>query len=99
MLAACFESSATRCEQYSKNRVLMEERVEQLIRRNQCLIGFNLPTVEPQQIAENVPELLRLITQGKLKMFADSAFPLGAVKKAFEALSSRNTVGKVVLIP
>ncbi len=78
---------------------LSSENIEQLIRRNQCLIGFNLPTVDRRQIAENVPELLRLIAQGKLKLFADSAFPLGEVKKAFEALSSRNTIGKVALIP
>ena len=78
---------------------LSAENIEQLIRRNQGLIGFNLPTVDSQQIAENVPDLLRLIGQGKLRMFADSAFPLGEVKKAFEALASRKTIGKVVLIP
>jgi len=78
---------------------LSSGNIEQLIRRNQCLIGFNLPTADSQKIAENVPDLLRLIGQGKPKIFADSAFPLAEVRKAFEALSSRNTIGKVALIP
>jgi NADPH:quinone reductase len=39
------------------------------------------------------------IAEGKIKLFADSTFPLTEVQKAFEALSSRRTIGKVVLIP
>ena len=45
------------------------------------------------------PELLSLIARARVKLFADTTFPLAEVKKAFEALSNRHTIGKVVLIP
>jgi NADPH:quinone reductase-like Zn-dependent oxidoreductase len=47
----------------------------------------------------DVPELLNLIAQGRVKLFANTAFPLSEVKKAYEAFSSRHTIGKVVLTP
>ena len=75
------------------------EKIQQLIYRNQSLIGFNFPTLRPEQIAECVPSILSLIAEGKVKLFADNTFPLTEVKKAFEALSSRRTIGKVALIP
>jgi NADPH:quinone reductase len=43
--------------------------------------------------------LLELISAGRLKLFAQTQFPLQRVREAFEALASRRTVGKVVLIP
>jgi len=46
---------------------------------------------------ECVPGLLNLIAQGNLKPFAKNSFSLSQVKEAFEALSSRRTIGKVVL--
>jgi len=75
------------------------ERVRQLIYKNQSLIGFNFPSLRPRQIAESVPHLLDLISQRKVKLFATTSFPLTNVKTAFEALSSRQTIGKVVLMP
>ena len=70
-----------------------------MIRKNQSVIGFNLPTLLPEQIAEHMPGLLRLIGEGQIRLIAEHAFALGDFRKAFEALSSRNTVGKVVLVP
>jgi NADPH2:quinone reductase len=78
---------------------LSSEKIRQLIYKNQSLIGFNVPTLRPEQIGECVPELLDLIAQGRLKLFANTAFPLAEVKQAFEALSNRHTIGKVVLTP
>ena len=75
------------------------EKIQQLIYRNQSPVGFNFPTLRPEQIAECVPSLLSLIAEGRVKLFADNTFPLIEVKKAFEALSSRRTIGKVALIP
>jgi len=75
------------------------EKIQQLIYKNQSLIGFNIPTLRPEQIGECVPELLNLIAQGRVKLFANTAFPLSEVKKAYEAVSSRHTIGKVVLTP
>jgi NADPH2:quinone reductase len=78
---------------------LSSEKIRQLIYKNQSLIGFNVPTLRPEQIGECVPELLDLIAQGRLKLFANTSFPLAEVKQAFEALSNRHTIGKVVLTP
>jgi NADPH2:quinone reductase len=75
------------------------EKVRQLIYGNQSLIGFNFPSLQPQQIAECVPDLLELISHQKIKLFANTSFPLANVRMAFEALSSRRTIGKVVLMP
>ena len=57
--------------------------------RNQTLIGFNVPTLRREQIAECVPEPLKLISQGSIKLFANTTFPLAEVRKAFEAVSKR----------
>jgi NADPH2:quinone reductase len=75
------------------------EKVRQLIHGNQSLIGFNFPSLQAQQIAECVPGLLDLISHQKIKLFANTSFPLANVRTAFEALSSRQTIGKVVLMP
>ena len=75
------------------------EKVRQLIHGNRSLIGFNFPSLQPQQIAECVPELLDMVSRQKIKLFANNSFPLADVRKAFEALSSRRTIGKVVLMP
>lgn len=78
---------------------ISSEGLQQLIRSNQSLIGFNFPSLRIEQIAESVPVLLGLISQGKVKLFANNSFPLADVKTAFETLSSRHTIGKVVLTP
>lgn len=75
------------------------ERIQQLIYKNQSVIGFNLPSMHPEQLAECVPNLVDLIVRRQLKIFANHAFPLEQVSEAFAALASRETVGKVVLIP
>jgi NADPH:quinone reductase-like Zn-dependent oxidoreductase len=61
--------------------------------------GFNFPSLQPQQIAECVPDLLKLISHQEVKLFANTSFPLADVRTAFEALSSRRTIGNVVLMP
>jgi NADPH:quinone reductase len=78
---------------------LSPEKVRQLIYKNQSLIGFNFPSLQPQQIAECVPHLLDLISRQNVKLFAPASFPLTKVKTAFETFSSRQTIGKVVLLP
>lgn len=75
------------------------EKIQQLIYKNQSLIGFNFPSLQPEQIAGCVPSLLNLIAEGKIKLFAKNAFPLAEVKRAFHALTSRTTIGKIVLTP
>jgi NADPH:quinone reductase-like Zn-dependent oxidoreductase len=46
-----------------------------------------------------VGEFLQLVQQRKLRLFANTQFPLEQFVEAFDALSSRQTIGKVVLLP
>jgi NADPH2:quinone reductase len=78
---------------------ISSEKIQQLIYKNQSLIGFKVPTLRPERVGECVPELLSLIARGRVKLFANTAFPLAEVKRAFEAPSNRHTIGKVVLTP
>lgn len=75
------------------------EKMQQLIFKNQSIIGFAFPTFRSEQIQECVSGLLPLIAAGKLKLFANTSFPIAEVHAAFQALASRKTIGKVVLIP
>jgi NADPH:quinone reductase len=75
------------------------EKVRQLILKNQSVTGFNFPSLQPEQIRESVPPLLELISSGQVRLFANHAFGLADVGRAFEALSNRQTIGKVVLTP
>ena len=75
------------------------DKVRQLILKNQSVTGFNFPSLQAEQIGKSVPALLELITNGLVKLFANHAFGLADVGRAFEALSNRQTVGKVVLTP
>jgi NADPH2:quinone reductase len=54
---------------------ISSEKIQQLIYKNQSLIGFNVPTLRPEQIGECVLELLSLIARGRVKLFANTAFP------------------------
>lgn len=76
---------------------LPAEMVQQVIYKNQSLIGFNLPSVSRKQIAEIIPRLLEVISQGKIRLFATRTFSLANVRDAFRALAGRDTIGKVVL--
>ena len=75
------------------------EKVRQLILKNQSVTGFNFPSLRPEQIKDSVAALLKLINNGQVKLFANHAFELADVRKAFAALSNRQTIGKVVLTP
>jgi NADPH2:quinone reductase len=44
------------------------EQIRQIVYKNQSLIGFNIPTLQPEQIGKCIPGLLNLIAQGKLKL-------------------------------
>jgi NADPH:quinone reductase len=78
---------------------LPREKVAQLIHKNQSIVGFNFPSLSPEQIRSAVPKLLDLIVGGQLKLFAEHRFRLLDFRQALEALSDRRTMGKVVLVP
>lgn len=78
---------------------LSPEQMRQLIHRNQTVTGFNIPTMPPEQLGACVPDLLRWVVSGELKLFADHAYPLADFVSAYRAILNRSTVGKVVLTP
>ena len=75
------------------------EHIQQIIYKNQTIIGFNIPSFKTERLAASIDPLLELIACRRLKLFAGEQFPLHRVREAFEALASRRTTGKVVLIP
>jgi NADPH:quinone reductase len=75
------------------------DRIRQLIYKNQSVIGFNLPTMRPELLAECAQNLMQLIAQRTLQLFANHTYPLEQVKQAFDVFASRQTIGKVVLVP
>jgi NADPH2:quinone reductase len=75
------------------------DKVRQLIYNNQSITGFNFPSLAPEQIASCIPDLLALLSQKKIKLFAPVSFPLSEVQSAFAAIANRSTIGKVVLVP
>jgi NADPH2:quinone reductase len=74
-------------------------KVQQLLFKNQTLIGFAFPTLNSEQIKECVAPLLDLISTKKIKLFSANPFPLADAAKALNVLASRQTIGKVVLVP
>jgi NADPH:quinone reductase len=75
------------------------EQVTQLIVKQQSVIGFNITSTPQSQLAACLSELLPLVADGKLKMHVGASFPLAEFASAFEALASRKTIGKVVMLP
>jgi NADPH:quinone reductase len=71
------------------------EQVRQLIWQNQTLSGFAYPALPKEKNAESLPELLQLIQDGKLKLYAQHEYSLSQAKEAFQAIQSRQTIGKV----
>src|SRR5579872_2297484 len=68
------------------------EQVRQLIWQNQTLAGFAYPSLPQKMVAESLPELLQLLNEGKLKIFANHIYNLEQAKEAFSALHARKTI-------
>jgi NADPH2:quinone reductase len=78
---------------------LVSDQLRQLITANQTITGFNIPSVPRDLLVPLVPKLLGHIAGGKVRIFAGQSYPFAKVTAAFDALASRNTIGKVVLTP
>lgn len=74
-------------------------QVSQIIKKNLTVRGFNLPSLPPDQIKSAIPSLLKFVAEKRLRFFAKSEYPIEDFATAFSALKSRQTVGKLVLIP
>jgi NADPH2:quinone reductase len=73
-----------------------------LVGRNVGLAGFylgRLLRLDPDLVGEAVGELLGLWHTGALKPLVGAEIPLDEIERAHELVESRQSVGKVVLIP
>lgn len=77
------------------NDIITTEQVRQLIWQNQTLTGFAYPALPVDKVGESVPELLEIINEGHIQIFATHSYAFEEAKEAFNALSSRGTIGKV----
>lgn len=69
--------------------------------RSQAVIGLHLNAIfeRPKLMTESLTRLLGWIEQGKLKMQVGHTLPLAEIRQAHELISSRQSYGKIVLIP
>lgn len=72
-----------------------------LLFRSQAVFGFHLRAVlERRELIEaSMQRLLNWIGEGKLKIQVGHTFPLMEIRRAHELLASRQSYGKVVLLP
>jgi NADPH:quinone reductase len=72
----------------------------QLIFKNQAVLGFALVTLlGPEKLREDLTELFRMARNAELRVQLGGEFSLAEAAAAHRALESRQTVGKLVLIP
>jgi NADPH:quinone reductase len=72
-----------------------------LLFRSQSVTGFHLSSIFERQdlLRESSTTLLGWVGSGRIKVQIGHAFPLADIRKAHELLSSRNSYGKVILLP
>lgn len=64
--------------------------------------GFSLPTITrnfPDKTRESADRCFALLREGKLKLHVDKTFPLAEAAEAHRYLESRQSTGKLILIP
>ncbi len=72
-----------------------------LFEKSTKVSGFTLYTVSavPDVMRRGIEESFKLITEGKLKLLVGKSFPLVQAAEAHKFMESRQSVGKLVLIP
>ena len=77
-------------------------KLNRVLLKNIALVGLHwsaYPEREPERIDECFEGLFELAASGKIDPLVSARFPLERAGEALAALGSRNTVGKVVLVP
>jgi NADPH2:quinone reductase len=72
-----------------------------LMFRSQGVFGLHLSAIfeRPGLMSESMKRMFEWIGQGKLKMQVGHVLPLAQIRQAHELISSRNSYGKIVLVP
>jgi NADPH:quinone reductase len=72
-----------------------------LLFRSHAVLGLHLNSIfeRPALMTESLTRLLGWIEQGKLKMQVGHTLPLSEIRQAHELISSRQSYGKIVLVP
>ncbi len=73
----------------------------QLMYKNHSVVGYWLinTITRPQQLAQAMQAILGWVAEGKIQLVADQVFPLSEAAQAHAQMESRQTVGKLVLLP
>ena len=75
-------------------------QLQNLIFNNQSLAGFSLlPLLTPADVKTDLATLFGLAERGELTVISGGRFPLEQAAAAHEALESRRSTGKIVLVP
>ena len=72
-----------------------------LFEKSTKVSGFTLYTVAavPDVMRRGIEESFKLIAEGKLKLLVGKSFPLAQAADAHKFIESRQSTGKLVLIP
>jgi len=72
-----------------------------LLFRSQSVLGFHLNAIFERRdlLVSSLTTLLGWVGEGKLKIQIGHTFPLSEVRKAHELIESRQSYGKIVLVP
>jgi NADPH2:quinone reductase len=74
------------------------QEMTQLIFQNKGIIGFSLYGIESERITTALKELFDYAVKGQLEVVIDHVFSLSQAAEAHQAIESRQTTGKVVLV-
>ncbi|MFJ7639283.1 zinc-binding alcohol dehydrogenase family protein [Peribacillus sp. NPDC097206] len=81
------------------SRELYTMNPQNLMRRNQSVIGFFLPQImkRPDLLVPSIEELFSYVASGKLKMTIGGIYPIEQAAAVHEEMNARQTKGKLIL--